>query len=236
MTFNIHHGKGMDNHVDLMRIASVIRNSEAEVVGLNEVDKYFSKRSDFKDQIHFLADQLNMDYAFGPSFSIQSRNRKERRQYGNGLLSHYPIESTEVYRFNLIPFIAEPRSMLEARIIIHQRPIYVYITHLGLNPLLHHMQIRFITKKLSGNIYPSLVIGDFNMVPNSRAWHHMRKKYKDAWHVSGHGCGKTYPTIKPKRRLDYLFCNHLFEINTVYVASNEREASDHLPVIASLRF
>lgn len=50
--------------MDLYRIAEVIAKSDADIIGLNEVDRHFSKRSDYEDQINWLAKQLNMDSAF----------------------------------------------------------------------------------------------------------------------------------------------------------------------------
>lgn len=41
MTFNIHHGKGVDKQVDLYRIADVIENRHADIIALNEVDNNF---------------------------------------------------------------------------------------------------------------------------------------------------------------------------------------------------
>jgi hypothetical protein len=89
MTFNIHHGKGMDNRADLFRIAELIDKCDVDIVGLNEVDRHFSKRSLYEDQIGWLANQLDMDYAFSPSISIKSKHLTEMRQYGNALLSRY---------------------------------------------------------------------------------------------------------------------------------------------------
>lgn len=91
MTFNIHHGKGIDKQVDLYRIAEVIEKSDADIIGLNEVDKHFSKRSLYENQIGWLAKQLNIEHAFSPSLSIKSKNSTTIRQYGNALLSRYPI-------------------------------------------------------------------------------------------------------------------------------------------------
>ena len=39
MTYNIHHAEGLDGKVDLERIANVIRQSNADVIALQEVDK-----------------------------------------------------------------------------------------------------------------------------------------------------------------------------------------------------
>ena len=38
LTYNIHHGEGMDGVIDLERIANVIRQTEADLVALQEVD------------------------------------------------------------------------------------------------------------------------------------------------------------------------------------------------------
>ncbi len=59
MTYNVHHGKGLDKKVDLDRICKVITNSNADIIGLNEVDRYFSKRSHFQDQMEYLTNKLN---------------------------------------------------------------------------------------------------------------------------------------------------------------------------------
>src|SRR5688500_17886050 len=39
LSYNIHHGEGTDGNIDLQRIAEVIKESKAEIVGLQEVDK-----------------------------------------------------------------------------------------------------------------------------------------------------------------------------------------------------
>ena len=39
LTFNIHHAEGTDGKVDVARIAKLIEDSDADVVGLQEVDR-----------------------------------------------------------------------------------------------------------------------------------------------------------------------------------------------------
>lgn len=63
MTFNIRHGRGMDNEINLPRIARVIAEAGAKVVALNEVDRR-TRRSGGVDQIRELAHLLDMEYAF----------------------------------------------------------------------------------------------------------------------------------------------------------------------------
>lgn len=48
MSYNIHHGRGLDGKIDLERIANVIKKEGADIVTLQEVDKGV-ERSDRQD-------------------------------------------------------------------------------------------------------------------------------------------------------------------------------------------
>jgi endonuclease/exonuclease/phosphatase family metal-dependent hydrolase len=50
MTYNVHHAQRAGDRLDLDRIAEVIRSQEVQVVGLQEVDRHWSERSEFVDQ------------------------------------------------------------------------------------------------------------------------------------------------------------------------------------------
>ena len=63
MTYNIRTGIGMDGVRDLERIAGVIRESAAVVVGLQEVDKG-TTRSDGVDQTKVLAGKRQIAHTF----------------------------------------------------------------------------------------------------------------------------------------------------------------------------
>ena len=49
ITYNIHHGEGIDDVYDLDRIAAVIRDSGADIATLQEVDRHLLERSNFED-------------------------------------------------------------------------------------------------------------------------------------------------------------------------------------------
>ncbi|MGM0904688.1 MAG: endonuclease/exonuclease/phosphatase family protein [Bacillota bacterium] len=231
MTYNIHHGKGMDKQVDLKRIAKVISNSEADIIGLNEVDKTFSKRSDFIDQVQFLAKELDLFYAYSPSLTRKSKNSAEIQQYGNGLLSRYPIMKDKHHLFNFIPGLIEGRSILEATIELDQRFLNVYVTHLSLNPRLHRKQTEFI---LENTKEPGVILGDWNMYPNTKKWRRVVGSYRDVWQEAGKGTGYTYPSTKPRARIDYIFTTKEIGIEDIGVIETSPIASDHLPVMATL--
>ena len=59
MTFNIHHGEGVDSVYEIERIAQFIREHQAELIGCQEVDNGYSERSRYEDQPQILKDKLN---------------------------------------------------------------------------------------------------------------------------------------------------------------------------------
>ena len=69
MSYNIHHGVGADGRLNLDRIAGVVRAEKAEVVGLQEVDRFW-RRSDFVDQVEYLARELGMQAAYGANLDL----------------------------------------------------------------------------------------------------------------------------------------------------------------------
>jgi len=103
MSFNIHHGVGIDDRLDLQRIADVVNTEDADIVGLQEVDRYWSARSDFVDQASWLARALNMHVVYGANLDLDpSTPDAPRRQYCTAILSDAPIlewDNTYLPRF-----------------------------------------------------------------------------------------------------------------------------------------
>ncbi|WP_100398744.1 endonuclease/exonuclease/phosphatase family protein [Bacillus sp. FJAT-44742] len=234
MTYNIHHGKGMDRKVDINRIADVIAQSNVDIVGLNEVDKHFSRRSNHMDQISVLAEKLNMYEAFSGSLTLKSKQSTRLRQYGNAILSRFPILTKKTYQFDFVPGILEGRSFLQTSIQVNSKAVYFNVTHLSLNPFLHRMQTKFIMNQLTENP-SSIIMGDFNMRPGSEGWRKITRKGQDVWHFAGNGKGHTYPSLQPRFRLDYIFTSNNVIVTEAKVVTTHPNASDHLPLVACLR-
>ncbi|MFC7439842.1 endonuclease/exonuclease/phosphatase family protein [Laceyella putida] len=228
MTFNMHHGRGSDGRWDMERILHVLKTSDADLIGLNEVDRRFSKRSRYLDQADWLAERLEMFHLFG-----KAQTWGHDRQYGNAILSRLPILSSQNHRFE--SRLAEGRSLLETKLTFHGRPIKVYLTHLPLNPWLHRKQTDFILHKVRQESHPVILMGDWNMLPHSSAWRKLTTLLTDA----GRGKGKaplcTYPASKPRWQLDYLFVSRQWHVLKAEVSTPLPQASDHLPFTAKLR-
>ncbi|WP_406740684.1 endonuclease/exonuclease/phosphatase family protein [Streptomyces atratus] len=93
----MHHGAGTDDVLDLKRIAGVVKDTGADVIGLQEVDRqevdrHWSSRSDFADQAQWLADRLHMHVVYGANLDLDPEQAGDpRRQYGTAILSRFPV-------------------------------------------------------------------------------------------------------------------------------------------------
>lgn len=137
ISYNIHYGVGQDGRLDLGRIADTVRHGD--IVALQEVERYWD-RSGNADQVAELAELLpDHDWAYGPAIEVlktgeqPARGRRRRRQFGNMVLSRWPIQAI---RNHLFPkyggtrFLEQQKGALEASIDTPDGPLRVYSTHL----------------------------------------------------------------------------------------------------------
>ena len=84
MCYNIRHGRGMDEVVDLTRTANVIKAWNPDLVAVQEVDQN-TQRTNKTDQTKILAEKLGMHCVFGKAIDLQGGG------YGLAILSRFPI-------------------------------------------------------------------------------------------------------------------------------------------------
>src|SRR4030095_7388475 len=92
MSYNIHVGVGMDQKLDLERIAEVINKARPDLVALQEVDRGV-RRTQGLDEIAELSRLTKMDYAFAHNIDYQGG------EYGVAILSRFPIEKIDHVKF-----------------------------------------------------------------------------------------------------------------------------------------
>lgn len=232
MTYNIHHAQGTDGVLDLQRIADVIEASGADVVGLQEVDRHFSARSEWVDQAKALAGLLGWHAAYGANLdSPPPAGRTERSQYGTAVLSRYPIVSTEnTHLYNAGG--KEQRGLLHAAIDVRGQRLDFYSTHLEhtSQDIRRHQTSEIVD--LVGEADPAVVVGDFNAYPDAPEIATLTAAFDDAWEVAGHGPGYTYPAEDPHGRIDNLYVTDRVRPVAAEVVMTDPVASDHLPVVS----
>ena len=225
MTYNIHHGEGIDGKVDIDRIAKVIKKENPDILLLQEVDVNLerSKNTDIPQQ---LSDSTGLKYVeFGKNLDIGEG------KYGNSTLSSFPIISTYNFQFEQIG--PEQRGVLATELLVNGRNLLVLNSHFDHSP--DDSERVLYAEKIVGEILPEydtdavLIGGDFNDIPSSRMYQKLSESFKDAWVVSGHGNGFTIPAGQPSKRIDYILFDGKIKPDSVWVPSTV--ASDHLPVV-----
>ncbi|MFC3040715.1 endonuclease/exonuclease/phosphatase family protein [Virgibacillus xinjiangensis] len=230
MSYNMHHAVGEDNRLDLERIAEVIEDADADIIGLQEVDHHWSARSDFKDQAKLLADRLDMFYTYAANLDVEPAEEGEpRRQYGTAILSKYPILTSENYPLTRLGN-TEQRGLLEAVINVKGNHVHVFNTHLALTPEERELQIQEVVDIAEQSKGPQVIMGDLNAIPESDEMVPMYAHYKDAF--SGQDDAYTYSAANPTKRIDYIFTSEDLGVQNSRVI--DTLASDHLPITTEI--
>jgi endonuclease/exonuclease/phosphatase family metal-dependent hydrolase len=220
-TWNIHDAKGTDGVRSPERIARVLGQVNADVVGLQEI----GCGSDDCD-VAQLARQHDYYWAAVPTVG-----HKNARRRGNALLSKLPIRDIRIH--DLSHGRHEPRAALETQLIWGQERLRVVVTHLGL----HAGERRYQVDRLLGSFRlasPAITIllGDINewwLWGRPLRWLHR--------HFGASPSVRTFPAWAPLFALDRIWVHpQPAQIQISALHSPElRRASDHLPVVARIR-
>ncbi|KAB7705575.1 endonuclease/exonuclease/phosphatase [Bacillus aerolatus] len=231
MSYNIHHAEGEDGVLDLERIARIIGGSDADIIGLQEVDNHWSSRSDFQDQAKMLAERLGLFYVYAANLDLEPVNEGDhRRQYGTAILSKYPIIKSENHLLSKIGS-TEQRGLLKATINVKGNHLHVYNTHLALTSAEREMQMKQIIEIANKSKGPKVIMGDLNATPESNEMKPIISGYVDVFANTGSEAN-TYPADHPSKRIDYIFTSK--DIETVNAQVINTLASDHLPLTAEI--
>lgn len=237
MSYNIAAGYG-----DLNTIADVIREHDPDIVALQEVDFHWGERSEFEHQLSELAESLDMYPFSGEIYTLQpDRSSMPARRYGLAWLSRYPYiwaENHPIHRLSTQHVDTAPvyfPGFPEAGILFQGRPLHLFNTHLDYrsDPSVRERQIEDMLQIIEARRQPSILLGDLNARPDSRELEPLFERFEDAW-TEAQGPGYTFPSSSPDRRIDYILYDRELDVVSVFVPLTQ--ASDHLPVIADLRW
>ncbi|MEZ5977914.1 MAG: endonuclease/exonuclease/phosphatase family protein [Planctomycetota bacterium] len=236
LTYNVHKCVGgVDRRYDPERVAAVIAHHEPDVVLLQEVARGTSRfRHD--EQIEVLGDLLGMRHR---AYAVNVRKYGNGGEYGNGILSRFPLYRVENTMVTIPP--KKARSVLHARCRVRtsigrSRSVHLFNMHLGLSGIERKLQIKkFVASHpfagLDGRT-PVVVGGDLNDV-----WGTLGRYFSPYGFRGRAEPLRTFPAIAPMRALDSLYVRGDLVIEQVARSRFEaaRHASDHLPLIADLQ-
>lgn len=220
-TWNIHDAIGRDGRRDGARVARVIAALDAPIVGLQEVACSSGDGCD----IEALAAATGRQWRAIPT---HGRADVER---GNALLTSLPIAGV---RFHDLAIVGrEPRAALQVDLVLDGRRLRVVVTHLGLRAGERRRQVaRLLAFVRDDDVDGTLLLGDINewfMWGRPLRWLHRR--------FGSHRAPRSFPSGLPVLALDRVWAHPRGSVTHIGAIRDgeAREASDHLPVVATFR-
>ncbi|OGS48357.1 MAG: hypothetical protein A3K68_00315 [Euryarchaeota archaeon RBG_16_68_13] len=239
MTFNVHQGFDASGRLDVGGITDVVRLANPDLLALQESDTV-RVTSGGVDLVGYIAGTLGYHAAYGPPTREQT--------YGVAILSRLPIES---WSYRLLASEGDQRALVHARLATVRGPLDVVAVHLGLDPRERETQVRQVLAFADSLPGPTVLLGDFNACPSGlcarsddapdHVYEEVVAAFGDAWVDAGHPAddpaGFTYHALDPYERIDYAFVSSDLSVVscTVFRDPSRPGASDHLPVLATVR-
>ena len=250
-TFNILNGRSLnDGRVDERRFADAVRSLDADVLGLQEVDRG-QPRSQHADLTAVAAEAMGaVDHRFVPALVGTPGERwtaptggepADAPAYGVALLSRHPVRDWRILRLPALPGRApyvwpgnrfpdlvrdEPRAAVFALVATPHGEVTVATTHLSFLPGWNRLQLRRVVRALRARPAPRVLMGDLNMPLRSAA------------RVSGLPAAveaPTFPVRRPTRQIDHVLVEGLPQ--TFLPARGEARdlgLSDHCALVVDL--
>jgi endonuclease/exonuclease/phosphatase family metal-dependent hydrolase len=238
LSYNIHHGEGMDKKIDLERLAGVMRSVSPDVVALQEVDRK-TKRSGGVDQAEELSRLTAMKMIYGRTIDYQGG------EYGNAILTRLPIKASSNHP---LPFTQgrEPRAVLKVELAWPSSgatttpaggKFLFFATHFDFSKDSNDRlsAVSEIAKLVAANpATPALLAGDLNSTPGSPAL----KTLGETWTIASAGKKLfTTPVARPRSQIDFILYRPADRWRVVEVrVPDEAMASDHRPIVAALEW
>ena len=240
-TFNILNGRSTDDdRVDIGRFAMAIHELDADVLGLQEVDRN-QPRSDNVDLTAVAAEAMGAaEHRFVPAMSgtpgttwiaATGDEHPDSAAYGISLLSRHPIRSWEVIRLPAAPVKVpwrfhdggrpvlvrdEPRVAVAAVVDTPQGEMTIVNTHLSFITWWNRRQLRRLIRCLGEAPRPLVLLGDLNMGARPAC---------DVTRMHPLATGLTFPADQPTEQLDHILAAG--ELPGTTGAVHHLDLSDH---------
>lgn len=228
LTWNIHHGRGVDGEVDLERIAAVIRKVEPDLVALQEVDRGV-RRTGRVDQPAELARRTGLRVVFERNIRYQGGD------YGNAVLTRLPVVR---WKNHPLPRVRkdEQRGVLEVEVRWPEEDgedtLRFLATHFDSRPDdTERLASAAMLEELVEGQGLVILAGDVNARPGSSTYAALER----TWQRCFDGERNTFPADAPRRQIDDVLVRPAGRFRLVEArVIPEGVASDHRPLLVVL--
>ena len=220
-TYNIPRCIGGDGRREPRRIVEVMRELDADIIALQEVESSAEARF---DMLGYLAAAMGMSPIAGPTLA------QHNGHYGNALLTRCAV--LEKKNIDLSVTGHEPRGAIEALLRWERHALRVVATHLGLWPGERRRQVRQLLRLFAlEDDSPAILLGDLNewfLWGRPLRWLHA--------HFQASPAPRSFPARWPLFALDRIWVHPRGALQKLVVHNSPlaRIASDHLPLIAEI--
>ncbi len=250
-TFNLLHGRRLpDGEVDIARLRDAVVEMDADVLGLQEVDRA-QPRSGGHDLTAEVAAALGAEGRFAPAIvgtpgagwraARDGDERADTPAYGIGLVSRLPVRRWLVTRLPSAPVRSpvlvpgptrrviwlrdEPRMLLAAVLERPEGPITVATTHLSFVPGWNAAQLRRAARALRRLPAPRVLLGDLNLPGTLPRW-------LTGWRSLA--ALPTYPADRPRVQLDHMLAHGAGLAEVASARTWHAPLSDHRALLVDL--
>jgi endonuclease/exonuclease/phosphatase family metal-dependent hydrolase len=222
LTWNVHGCVGRDGVCDLDRVARVLDAAKPDVSALQEIDNRTTNVA--RDPFSYFGTLFGWTTVAARTLTAQDGH------YGHIVLSRWPIES--LGELDLSVRWGEPRKAIVGAIASPAGRIVVVAAHLGLLPFERRRQFARLKERIAAiDERPLVVLGDFNDFPGrGLAERSLCPPLTPTPELA------TYPSRLPLLPLDHIWFSDPLELTSIATLNDARRASDHLPLLASLRW
>ena len=228
-TYNIHTCIGVDRRYDPGRIATVLREIDADIACLQEVAA--RRGSDrHHDQWAYLGEVTGRRVITGMGL------RERLGRFGNAILTRFPVLTARAIDLSVSGY--EPRGAIDADLLIGDRVLRVIATHFGLHAVERRLQANRLMAVLGEQLAANrrladavLLMGDLNeWRGRSGAIRLLDRR------LGPSAAARTFPSWLPVLALDRIYAEGPAVLHDLYVYRSPlaRLASDHLPLVGSL--